>query len=193
MESARHPNIEIITNATLRDVSGTAGNFTVKVFKQPRYVNETKCTACGICAMYCPVRAPDPYDENLSSHKAIHIAYAQAAPSAYVVDPDHCLFLNRQECKQCTRTCEANAIDFDQRPEALNYHVGALILCPGFRAFDPACVPAHHYADSPNVVTGKEFERICSASGPYMGRILRPSDMRKPDKIALIQCIGSRR
>ncbi len=192
MESARHPNIEIITNATLRDVSGTAGNFTVKVLKQPRYVDETKCTACGVCATYCPVPAPDPYNENLSYRKAIHIAYAQAAPSAYVVDPKYCLFLNKQECKQCTRTCEAQAINFDQKPEVLTYHVGALILSPGFSTFDPARVPVYHYADSPNVVTGKEFERVCCASGPYTGKILRPSDLRKPDKIAFVQCVGSR-
>ena len=164
----------------------------MEVLKQPRYVDETKCTACGVCATYCPVPVPDAYDENLANRTAIYIPYAQAAPSAYVVDPNYCLFLNRQECKQCTRTCGADAINFDQRPEVLTYQVGALILSPGFKTFDPARVPSYHYADSLNIVTGKEFERICSASGPYIGKILRPSDLRKPDKIAFIQCIGSR-
>ncbi|MEE9566112.1 MAG: NAD(P)-binding protein, partial [Desulfobacteria bacterium] len=160
--------------------------------KQPRYVDETKCTACGVCASYCPVAAPDPYDENLADRKAIYIPYTQAAPSAYVVDPNYCLFLNRQECKQCTRTCEAEAINFDQEPEVITYEVGGLILAPGFSTFDPGRVPGYHYADSPNVLTGKEFERICCASGPSMGSIQRPSDRKRPDKIAIIQCVGSR-
>jgi len=162
------------------------------VAKQPRYVNEEKCTACGVCAIYCPVSVPDPYDENLSHRKAIHISYTQAAPSSYAVDPNNCLFLNRQECKQCTRTCQAEAIDFDQRPEILSYDVGALILSPGFSSFNPSRSGSYNYPDSPNIVTGKEFERICCASGPYVGKILRPSDLKRPDKIAIIQCVGSR-
>lgn len=176
----------------MREVSGSIGNFTVKVVKEPRYVDESKCTACGTCASYCPVLVPDPYDENMADRTAIYIPYTQAAPSAYVVDPNYCLFLNRQECKQCTRTCEAEAINFDQRPEVLTYQVGAVILSPGFSSFDPGRVPAYHYADSANVVLGKEFERICCASGPSMGKIQRPSDQTKPDKIAIVLCVGSR-
>ena len=192
MESARHPNIEIVTNATVKEVSGSAGNFTVKVRKQPRYVDETKCTACGVCSSYCPVPTPDPYEEHLNTRKAIHIPYAQAAPSAFVVDPDYCLFLKKRECKQCTRTCQAEAINFDQKQEILNYRVGAIILSPGFSSFNPARLQASKYSVAENIVTGKEFERICCASGPYTGKILRPSDFTKPAKIAIIQCIGSR-
>ena len=192
MESARHPNIEIITNATVKDVSGSAGNFTIKLHKKPRYVDETKCTACGICASYCPVPVPDPYDESLSYRKAIHILYAQAAPSVYAVDPQYCLFLSRKECKQCTRTCLTGAINFDQKPETLTYQAGAVILTPGFSSFNARRADIYNCAHSPNVVSGKEFERICCASGPYMGKILRPSDLTKPSRIAIIQCIGSR-
>ena len=176
----------------MQEVSGNAGNFTVQVRKQSRYVDEEKCTACGICASYCPVPVPDPYDENLSQRKAIHIPYIQAAPSAYTVDPHHCLFLNKQECKQCTRTCAAEAIDFDQKPEILTYEVGSIILTPGFSTFNHRRERVNGYADSANIVSGKEFERICCASGPYVGKILRPSDLQRPEKIAIIQCVGSR-
>lgn len=176
----------------MQEVSGNAGNFSVKVRKQPRYVDEEKCTACGVCASYCPVPVPDPYDENLSHRKAIHIPYTQAAPSAYTVDSQHCLFLNKQECKQCTRTCAAEAINFDQRPEVLTYQVGALILSPGFSTFNHKREGVYRYTDSANIVSGKEFERICCASGPYVGKILRPSDLKRPDRIAILQCVGSR-
>ncbi len=192
MEAGRSPNIEIITNAEIQEVSGAAGDFHVKVARRPRYVDETKCTACGVCSQYCPVTIPDPHNQHLSNRKAIDILYTQAVPAAYAVHPDYCLFLNRQECKQCTRACQTGAINFDQKPEVSAYQVGAVILATGFKEFDPARITAYHYKDSPNVVTGLEFERISSASGPYMGKILRPSDLKKPRKLAFIQCAGSR-
>ncbi|HED00376.1 MAG TPA: CoB--CoM heterodisulfide reductase iron-sulfur subunit A family protein [Proteobacteria bacterium] len=192
MEAGRSPNVKIITNAEVQEVSGTAGNFRVKVRRQPRYVDETKCTACGVCAQYCPVTIPDPHNQNLSQRKAIDILYTQAVPSAYAVNPDYCLFLNKRECKQCTRACQAGAIDFNQRSEVSTYQVGSIILATGFKQVNPAKLKTYRYQDSPNVVTGLEFERISSASGPYVGRILRPSDLQKPPKIAFIQCAGSR-
>lgn len=192
MEAGRSPNVEIITNAEVQEVAGIAGNFRVKVRRQPRYVDETKCTACGVCAQYCPVTLPDPHNQNLSQRKAIDILYTQAVPSAYSVDANYCLFLNRKECKQCARACQAGAIDFNQRSEVSTYQVGSIILAAGFKQVNPAKLKTYRYQESPNVVTGLEFERISSASGPYVGRILRPSDLQKPQKIAFIQCAGSR-
>ena len=192
VETGRSPNIEIITNAEVQEVSGAAGNFHIKVLRRPRYVDETKCTGCGVCTQYCPVTMPDPFDRNLSYRKAIDILYTQAVPSTYSVYPDYCLFLNKQECKQCTRACQTGAVNFDQKPEVSTYHVGAVVLATGFKEFDPGRLKAYSYKESPNIVTGLEFERISCASGPYMGKILRPSDLKKPQKIAFIQCAGSR-
>jgi heterodisulfide reductase subunit A len=173
-------------------VAGTAGNFRVIVEKRPRYVDEAKCTGCGFCSPYCPVTIPDPYNQHLSEKKAIDILYTQAIPSTYSVDPDYCLFLNRKECKQCSKACQSGAIDFDQKPEIATFQVGAVILTAGFKDINPASLDTYCYKKSPNVVTGVEFERISSASGPYLGNISRPSDLKKPKKIAFIQCAGSR-
>jgi heterodisulfide reductase subunit A len=192
VEAGRSPNIEIITNAEVQEVTGTAGNFSVKVQRNPRYVDNAKCTGCGFCSPYCPVTIPNPYDQNLSPKKAIDILYTQAVPSTYYVDPDHCLFLKKKECKQCTKACQAGAIDFDRKPEVADYQVGAVILSPGFKDLNPGLLSDYLYGKSPNVVTGVEFERISSASGPYQGKISRPSDHEKPQKIAIIQCVGSR-
>ena len=192
VEAGRSPNIKIITNAEIKDVSGIAGNFVVKIMQYPRYVDEAKCTGCGVCAQYCPVTIPDPHNQNLSLRKAIDIQYTQAVPSSYSVNSDYCLFLNRKECKQCTRACQTGAINFDQKVEISDFHVGAIIMATGFKEYDAANIESYSYKDSPNVVTGLEFERISSASGPYTGKILRPSDLKKPKKIAFIQCAGSR-
>jgi heterodisulfide reductase subunit A len=100
--------------------------------------------------------------------------------------------LKRKECKQCTRACQTGAINFNQKPEILEYEVGAIILATGFKGIDPAKLTAYGYQESSNIVTGLEFERISSASGPYGGKISRPSDLQKPGKIAFVQCAGSR-
>jgi len=113
-------------------------------------------------------------------------------PAAFTVNKDHCLFLTRKECKQCARACQAQAIDFSQKKKSLELNVGAVILAPGASLYDPASTNTYGYQDAANVVSGLEFERISNASGPYSGKILRPSDLTKPDRIAFIQCVGSR-
>ena len=70
--------------------------------------------------------------------------------------------------------------------------VGSIVMAPGFRPFDPTAYEAYSYAHHPNVVTSMEFERILSASGPYEGHLIRPSDHKEPEKIAWLQCVGSR-
>lgn len=151
-----------------------------------------KCTACGVCASYCPVHPPDSYNQDLGETTAIRIPYTQAVPAAFAVDREHCLFLRQKLCKQCTRACQAQAIDFSQKTRILELNVGAVILSPGLSLFDLASTNTYRYREAPNVVSGMEFERISNASGPYAGHILRPSDRKRPDKIAFIQCIGCR-
>lgn len=160
--------------------------------QSPRYVDVDKCTACGVCASYCPVHPLDGYNEDLGETTAIRIPYTQAVPAAFSVDNEHCLFLTRKLCKQCTRACQRQAVDFSQKKKTLNLKVGAVILSPGLSLFDLASTNSYRYQEAPNVVSGMQFERISNASGPYAGHILRPSDLKRPDKVAFIQCIGCR-
>jgi len=96
------------------------------------------------------------------------------------------------ECLQCVAACGAHAIDHWMAEEELEIGVGAIILTPGYEPFNPRLKGEYGYGRFPNVITGMEFERILSASGPYQGHIRRPSDGREPKKIAWIQCVGSR-
>ena len=168
------------------------GNFTAKISRLPRFVDVELCTACGICSQYCPVPIPDHYNEGLSTTKALHIDYQQGVPSAYHVDAANCLFLTKQECKQCERVCGTKAIDFKQKPEDLELNIGAVVLAPGFGRIEQSVLARYGYGLSPNVVTGVEFERLTSASGPSRGEIVRPSDGNHPKRIAFLQCIGTR-
>ncbi len=99
------------------------------------------------------------------------------------------------ECYQCVEACGAEAVTLAthaEQPEDVQLEVGSIILALGARAFDPSRFEAYGYAQSPNVVTSMEFERLLSASGPTMGHLLRPSGKQEPGKIAWIQCVGSR-
>jgi heterodisulfide reductase subunit A-like polyferredoxin len=96
------------------------------------------------------------------------------------------------ECLQCVAACEAKAIDPYMPAEEIVLDVGAVILTPGYEPFDPRLKGEYGYKRFANVITGMEFERILSASGPYQGHVRRPSDGQQPRKVAWIQCVGSR-
>ena len=99
------------------------------------------------------------------------------------------------ECFQCVEACGPGAVTREthaQQRETISLNVGSIILAPGFRPFDPSKFETYNYAKLPNIVTSMEFERILSASGPTMGHLVRPSDEKKPGKIAWLQCVGSR-
>ncbi|MFH1437664.1 MAG: FAD-dependent oxidoreductase, partial [Pseudomonadota bacterium] len=96
------------------------------------------------------------------------------------------------ECLQCVSACEAKAIDHAMTDRVLDIDVGSIILAPGFDLFDTELKGEYGYGVCKNVVTSLEFERILSASGPFTGHVVRPSDHEEPKKIAWIQCVGSR-
>jgi heterodisulfide reductase subunit A len=191
IECDRHPNIEILTYTEVDSVEGEAGDFTINLTKKPRYVIENKCTGCTVCVEYCPVKVPDPFNQYLSSNKAIHIYFSQAVPLVTYVD-ENCLNLKDKKCTICQGVCKHNAIDFNQGAEKIAINAGAIILSPGYETFDPKLRNDYGYGKMENVVTSLDFERLLCATGPHEGEILRPSDKKHPHKIAWIHCVGSR-
>lgn len=199
VECARHRNIELITNARVAGFSGEAGRYTVTLHLEPRYVDAGKCVGCGVCAEKCPVKVPNAFNEGLDKRKAIYTKYAQAVPSTYAIDREHCTFLvkgpgkdGRDRCKLCERFCPGGAVDFGQSQEQREIVVGSVILAPGFERYNPGELGFYGYGAYPNVLTSLEFERVLSASGPYRGHLVRPEDGKTPERIAWIQCVGSR-
>ena len=191
IECDRHPNIEILTYTEVTGVEGNAGDFKVTLTKKPRYVIEDKCTGCTTCFEYCPVKISDPFNQNLSLNKAIHIYFSQAVPLVSYID-ENCLYLKDKTCAICQSVCENAAIDFNQTPKKMEVKVGAIVLSPGYETFDPRVRGDYGYGTIQNVVTSLDFERLLCATGPYEGQIRRPSDKKHPHTIAWIHCVGSR-
>ncbi|MCJ7535233.1 MAG: FAD-dependent oxidoreductase [Anaerolineales bacterium] len=86
VETSRHPNIEILTDTSVMDIIGEPGNFSVTVHHKPRYVDITKCNACGDCAKVCPIVIPDDFNEGLNQRRAAYKLYPQAVPNAYAIE-----------------------------------------------------------------------------------------------------------
>jgi len=187
IECAHNPNVQLLTNSEVTEAKGSVGNFKVKILKKPRYVDETKCTGCGICADNCPAEAPNDFDENMGIRKAIYMPFPQAVPRVMIIDKDNCI-----ECGLCEKVCQANAINEEQQPEEIELDVGAIVVATGFDMFNPSVIPQYGYKRFKNVITAMELERLLCASGPTGGHLVRPSDGKIPRSIAFIQCIGSR-
>ncbi len=185
--TGRHPNITILTNAEISGLNGEAGNFEVKLRRRSRYIIEDKCNGCGLCAQECPIEAVDFFNEGLSGRGAIYVDYPQAVPLKFMIDREKCI-----GCGTCFEICKAGAIAYDQQDTEATLNVGSIVLAPGFEPFDARLKSEYGYGRFRNVVTSTEFERILSASGPYGGLVLRPSDGDIPKKIAFVQCVGSR-
>ncbi|MFX0035359.1 MAG: FAD-dependent oxidoreductase [Candidatus Hermodarchaeota archaeon] len=187
VETGRHQNVDLSINCEILNVSGEAGNFIVKVKKNSLYINPKKCTGCGVCGRNCPVEAIDIFNEGLAKYHATSVKYPQAVPLVYAINKDYCI-----GCGVCAGVCKAKAVEYDRSDEKVNINVGAIVLAPGFDEFVPQEANKYGYGKFKNVVTSIEFERILSASGPYAGRVLRPSNGDIPEKVAFLQCIGSR-
>jgi heterodisulfide reductase subunit A len=197
LECFDHPNITVVTNAEVKGLEGSAGDYKVKVLKKPRYVDEEKCTGCGQCVQACRLkdRFLDEFNMDMGKRSAIYIYFVQAVPRVAIVDEDHCLMLTKAKCGEsppCVDACGLKAIDFGQKPHELELEVDAIIVATGYDSLDPSIFKEYGYGEYENVMTAFEFERLICAGGPKEGHLLRPSDEKVPKRIVFIQCVGMR-
>jgi len=189
---AAHPNVTLLTYAELRSAKETGDGFLVDIARKPRYVDSARCTGCGICAEKCPVKVPNEWNGGLGYRKAIYLAFPQALPRKYTIDRDHCLFFQKGICRVCERFCPAKAPDFEQKPEPIQLKVGSIILATGFEEYDPGALSQYGFGKVKDVVTQYQLARILDPSGPTQGKLVRLSDGKRPSRVVMLQCVGSR-
>ncbi|TXT59426.1 MAG: CoB--CoM heterodisulfide reductase iron-sulfur subunit A [Promethearchaeota archaeon] len=187
VEAGRHPNIDIKINSEIKAFSGEVGNFKVEIKQKSLYIDPEKCTGCGDCGKECPIEAIDMFNEGLSKQSATSVKYPQAVPLVYSINRELCI-----GCGICRGVCKAKAVDYEREDKKIELNIGSVIIAIGFDEFEPEKLRHYGYGKYDNVVSSIQFERILSASGPYSGHVLRPSDGSIPEKVAFLQCIGSR-
>ena len=194
VDAGSNEKINLFTYCEVEKVSGFVGNFEATIKQKPRYVDPVKCTGCGACMEKCPSRKnPNEFNMNLDFRPAIYIPFAQAVPKLAVIDKDACIHFRNGKCGICKiKSCEAGAIDFDQKEEFFTRQYGAIVIATGYNQIKPTKFDEYLYNNSKDVVTSLEFERIMNAAGPTKGELVCPSDGRHPKKIVFIQCVGSR-
>lgn len=193
VEVAQHPNITLYTYAELESLSGFIGNFEAKIRLKAKSIDESVCTGCGLCTTKCPQKKiPSEFNEGLGKRTAIYVPFPQAVPNKPVIDKEHCMHYRTGKCGVCEKVCPTHAIRFGQEDRIITEQVGAVVVTTGFNVLGTDIFPEYGYGRYADVITGLQFERLASASGPTLGEIRRPSDGTVPKKIVFIACCGSR-
>ena len=181
-------NIRLITMAEVDNVVGEAGNYTVSVTVQPRYINE-KCTACGDCVKDIETEFDDEYNYGLKKRKGVYLAHKMAFPQRYVMDPQ---LIGTADADKAKAACKVDAVDLDMKVETVELKVGAIIWATGWKPYDANKIQPYGYGRFQNVITSVELERMMDPLGPTGGKLIRPSDGKEAKNVAFIQCAGSR-
>lgn len=193
VDAAQNENIDILSYSEVEAVKGFVGNFTVTIRRKARFVDETKCTGCGLCTEKCPQKkVPNEFNLGLDTRRAIYIPFAQAVPKVATIDADYCTMLKTGKCGVCSKVCTAGAIDYQQKDELIEREYGAIVVATGYEPISMEKFDEFAYSQSPDVVTSLEFERLMNAAGPTGGTLLRPSDGTHPHTLVFVQCVGSR-
>ena len=193
VDAAQNDKITIYSYSEVESVKGFVGNFRVGIRRKARYVDETRCTGCGLCTEKCPQKkVPNEFNLGLDNRRAIYIPFAQAVPKVATIDADYCNMLKNGKCGVCSKVCGAGAIDYTQKDEVIEREYGAIVAATGFNPIDVKPFGEYGYAEYPDVVTSLELERLMNAAGPTAGTLLRPSDKTHPHTLVFVQCVGSR-
>lgn len=183
--SGRERHLDLKPMTRLERLTGVAGDFTATLVTEPRFIDLDKCTGCGECATHFPGAVR--FTPGLDARAPTCMRYPQSTPYAFSIDMEQVI-----DITEIQKICKANAILPHDKACSTDIKVGSIVLSVGADLFDPTVLDNFGGGKCQNVVTGLEYERIMSASGPFQGNLVRRSDQKRPKKVAWIQCVGSR-
>ncbi|MCX5807499.1 MAG: FAD-dependent oxidoreductase [Proteobacteria bacterium] len=137
------------------------------------------------------IRMPEAnVEERVTNFGEVAIGYS---PEEAMAEATRCLAGRIEgciQCGECERQCEVRAIDHAMQDEIVEREYDSIVLAPGFDLYDPTEKKEYGYGTLEGVLTGIEFERICSVTGPTGGDIVLNGKV--PKRFYFIQCVGSR-
>lgn len=173
-QAVTHAHITLTTGSRVREISKEV-RLKAVIDQKATFIDPQKCTGCGLCLQKCPTEG------------AITTGFSGHQHPFFALDENKCAYLKDGSCVVCRDTCPEDAIDLDRKSRTMESETDAIIVATGFMPFDPIGKP-YGYKTFPNVVTSLELERMLKRSG----RVIRPSDGAEAQRIAFIQCVGSR-
>ncbi|MEX2714720.1 MAG: FAD-dependent oxidoreductase [Candidatus Sigynarchaeum springense] len=195
VEVYRDPNITLYQNTDIKKIEYLPdGNIKVFLEKQNMGINEAACKNCGECNKVCPIQYDEPitwFDAGLARRKAVNIPFPSAVPPVYAIEKNRCLKAKHNACGKCQAACPSNAITYDFSVQTIELVVGGIIFATGCTPMEPKRFP-RFLGGHPDVLSSIQFERLMCASGPTGGEIIKRSNKKHANRIAFIQCVGSR-
>lgn len=172
-QAVSHPGIALWTNSHVENIHIENG-FTYHRRQQPIWIDPGKCTGCGDCFDGCPQGAI--VKGTSASHKPF-----------FSLDHAKCTALNGGSCDICLRSCPHQAIQSGGKASLQTHRADAILMATGFSPYNPQEKP-YGYGRFPNVVTNLELEAMMRREG----KATMPSNGAPAERIAFIQCVGSR-
>jgi len=180
--------ITVHTLSTVEEVTGTKGDFKVRIKTRPRYVTGRCSLDESVLEKLTSERANE-FDYGLTKSKALYMPHDMAWPHTYVLDREA---LNDADLEVLQGAVPEGAIDFDMGEEECEIEAGAIIVATGWRPYDANLIENLGFGSCANVITNVMMERFAATRGPTEGRFLRPSDGAEAKNVAFVQCAGSR-
>jgi quinone-modifying oxidoreductase subunit QmoA len=182
-----NPKIQTFVSSEVESISGNAGKYQVTIKVKPTYVNE-KCVLCDKCAEVCSAERVNDFNYGIDKTKAAYMPNKLSYPPRYVIDKSAC----DDSCRKCADACEYGAIDLNAEERLVDVEVASIVYATGWKPYDAAKLPNMNYGTLPNIINNVTMERYASLQGPTKGEIVRPSDHKKVESVAFVQCAGSR-
>lgn len=188
-----NPDVTVHTLATVESITGTPGSYTATIKISPRYVEDHSATSK--CVEDCPVEIPNDFNYGMDNVKAVRLAYEMAYPMNLVADAQALKKVQgNPEFDAFVKACQAKGIriDLDAKPETVEVQVDSVVWATGWKPYDATKLDKLGFGTCANVITNVMMERLAAPNGPTNGEILRPSDGKKVNSLAFVQCAGSR-
>jgi quinone-modifying oxidoreductase subunit QmoA len=184
----QNPRITVHTLATVEEITGIPGNYNARIKIRPRYVTGNHPIDDSVPEQMTSERVND-FNLGMDKTKALYMPHEMAYPRVHVLDREA---LSDEDAAKLKEICPPGAIDFDMTEEQIMVKVGAVILATGWQPYDANKLDNLGFGQFPDVITNVMMERMAAGGGPTAGEIVRPSDGKKPENVAFVQCAGSR-